>query len=246
MVTVITSDELHARGYTSLAEVIRTVPGFYDVYDLATHNVGVRGVSGGARAMSNIIKVMIDGQPVPYRPNTGNFFGPELIPLEAVERIEILRGPASALYGANAFLGVINIITRYDGGSAISLQGGMVRGNTGVGSGVVVAGQEGPIKVLVGVHAMADDRSGLFVADSSPALLRTTTPLDERGNSRRDETHPRSVIVKVGVGDRDEGTGETTLWTSMQVLDAVGEFQSFEPLTHQTRVNLLNRHHRLS
>ncbi len=246
VVTVITSDEIHARGYTSLAEVIRTVPGFFDVYDLGTHNVGVRGVSGGARAMSNIIKVMIDGQPVPYRPSTGNFFGPELIPLEAVDRIEIIRGPASALYGANAFLGVINVITRYSGQSAFSQQVGMVRGNLGIGSAVVVVGEEGPIKAMVGVYAGSSDRSGLFVADSSPALQRTASPLDERGNSRRDESHPRSIIFKVGVGDRDKPTGEATAWTSMQILDAGGEFQSFEPLTHETRVNLANRHHRLS
>jgi hypothetical protein len=50
VVTVISAEEIQARGYTSLAEVLRTVPGFYDVYDLATHNFGIRGINGGARA----------------------------------------------------------------------------------------------------------------------------------------------------------------------------------------------------
>src|SRR5690242_8068105 len=112
VITVIRAEEIETRGYTSLADVLRTVPGFYDVYDMAFHNVGIRGISPGARASGSQVKVMIDGQEVDYRPSTGNFFGEELVPMSAVERIEIFRGPGSALYGANAFLGVINIITR--------------------------------------------------------------------------------------------------------------------------------------
>src|SRR5687768_10973816 len=43
VVTVISSAEIRARGYSNLAEALRAVPGFYDVYDLVSHNVGVRG-----------------------------------------------------------------------------------------------------------------------------------------------------------------------------------------------------------
>jgi len=112
VVTVVTAEEIQQRGYSSLSELLRWVPGFYDVYDGVTHNIGVRGINGGIDAAGDLLKVMIDGHPVDYRPTTGNFFGPELLPIEAVERVEIIRGPASALYGANAFLGVINVITR--------------------------------------------------------------------------------------------------------------------------------------
>ena len=48
VVSVISSEVIAARGYRSLAEVLRSVPGFYDIYDLVTHNVGVRGINGGA------------------------------------------------------------------------------------------------------------------------------------------------------------------------------------------------------
>ena len=77
-----------------MADVLRTVPGFYDVYDLVSHDVGVLGINGGG----SVLKVVIDGQPVPFHPNTGSFFGQELVPIEAVDRVEIIRGPASALY----------------------------------------------------------------------------------------------------------------------------------------------------
>ena len=68
-------------------------------------------MSGGLGAESGNIKVMIDGRSVAYRSTSGNWLGVELVPLESVEQIEIIRGPASALYGADAFLGVVNIIT---------------------------------------------------------------------------------------------------------------------------------------
>ena len=55
-------------------------------------------------AESGVIKVMIDGRSVAYRTTSGNWMGVELVPLEAVQQIEIIRGPASALYGADAFL----------------------------------------------------------------------------------------------------------------------------------------------
>src|SRR4051812_20833415 len=57
VITVVSAEEIQLRGYTSLAEVLRSVPGLYDVYDLVTHNVGVRGVNGGADASGNVLKV---------------------------------------------------------------------------------------------------------------------------------------------------------------------------------------------
>ncbi|MBI4510365.1 MAG: TonB-dependent receptor plug domain-containing protein, partial [Deltaproteobacteria bacterium] len=139
VVTVIRGDEIRARGYASLAEVLRTVPGFYDLYDLVGHNVGVRGINGGVRDSGSVIKVMIDGHAVAFRPTTGNFFGEELIPLQVVDRVEIIRGPASALYGANAFLGVVNIITKsgLHMGARATGRGVIVDGNRGGGGGLV-------------------------------------------------------------------------------------------------------------
>src|SRR3954465_14909636 len=55
-ITVIGAEEIQQRGYTSLADILRAVPGFYDVYDLVTHNIGVRGINGGARASGSVLK----------------------------------------------------------------------------------------------------------------------------------------------------------------------------------------------
>src|SRR4051812_22917934 len=162
--TGVRAEEFQQRGYTSLAEVLRAVPGFYDVYAGVHHNVGLRGINGGEQAAGNVIKLMIDGHPVDYRPTTGNFFGEELIPLQAIERVEIIRGPASALYGANAFLAVVNVITKSGEaiqGARLVAQGAVVRNHPGGGGGIVMGGAAGPLDVIVGVNYLYLDRSGL-------------------------------------------------------------------------------------
>jgi iron complex outermembrane receptor protein len=235
VITVVSFEEIQARGYTTLAEVLRAVPGFYDVYDGVTHNVGVRGINGGAQASGNVIKLMIDGQPVDYRPTTGNFFGEELIPLELVERVEIIRGPASALYGANAFLGVVNLVTRSGAelkGLRLIARANTVREHVGGGGGAVVGGEAGPLSVVLGTHGSYSDRSGL--------ALPSTSPLPGSGElSQHDTARPWSVFGKATL--REVLGGTFNLYGSVQQLDAVGEFGALAPLTHGTRIAAMNQ-----
>ncbi|MFY0565629.1 TonB-dependent receptor plug domain-containing protein [Archangium lansingense] len=247
VVSVISGEEIQARGYTSLAEVLSSVPGLYDVYDLTTHNMGIRGINGGARASGNVLKLMIDGHPVDYRPTTGNFFGEELIPLQLVERVEVIRGPASALYGANAFLGVVNVITKSGEalkGAQLVGYGGTVRQHPGGGGALVLGGAEGPVELVAGLSAFYIDRSGLELPTSSPLLEEPRNPVATRGPSRDDISRPRSVFAKgsVGLG----GGGRLKLLASIQNLDAGGEFQDFGPLSHGTRIAIINQNYRLA
>lgn len=245
VVTVINAEEIRARGYTSIADVLRVVPGFYDVYDLSTHNVGIRGINGGARASGNVLKLMIDGHPVDFRPTTGNFFGEELIPLAAVERVEVIRGPASALYGANAFLGVVNIITRHGsdvGGARLIAQGAAVRDRPGGGGQVLLGGGAGDVDVMLAGSFYHLDRSGLPLPTSSPVLDRELTPVRERGASQNDLARPRSLLAKVTADDI--AGGKLTLLGSIQSLETAAEFQDYGPLTHRNRVALQNQNYR--
>ncbi|MCP3868524.1 MAG: TonB-dependent receptor plug domain-containing protein [Gammaproteobacteria bacterium] len=123
-----------------------------------------------------MIKVMIDGRSVAFRTTSGNWLGPELIPLSAVDRIEIIRGPASALYGADAFLGVVNIVTRGGG----DVQGGVVQagvqraftdwqGNPGGDLEGVAGFRKNRFEMLVAARVHNENRSGLHLPDTSPA-----------------------------------------------------------------------------
>jgi outer membrane cobalamin receptor len=109
-VTVITADDIHHSGVTTIPEILQFAPGV-DVrrLDRQRYAVGVRGLFG---VFSDRTLVLIDG-----RPATGIIYGTthwENLPVlvEDIERIEIVRGPVGAAWGANAFTGVINIITK--------------------------------------------------------------------------------------------------------------------------------------
>ena len=112
IITTVTREQIEVWGYRSVAELLSNHLGFYVIDDHQSPNIAVRGNSGGLYSDSSIIKVLINGQPIPFTPTGGTGLGPELIPLSAIEQVEIIRGPASSLYGADAFLGMVNIRTR--------------------------------------------------------------------------------------------------------------------------------------
>ncbi len=115
--TVITEDEIKAMGAVTIPDILRGVPGV----DVATMNgsdvnISIRGFN---RRVANKVLVLVDGRSV-YQ----DFLGDTLwsiidVAIPDIARIEVIRGPGSALYGANAFAGVVNIITK----SATDTQG---------------------------------------------------------------------------------------------------------------------------
>jgi len=111
-VTVITADEIQKYGYRTLADILQSVRGFYITSDRDYSFVGVRGF-GRLEDYNIRVLVLVDG----HRTND-NIFGEDylgsefLVDVDLIERVEIIRGPSSSLYGADAFFAVINVITR--------------------------------------------------------------------------------------------------------------------------------------
>ena len=108
-IDVITAEDIKRSGALTLSELLERLPG---IYTPTAHNaldmLWIRGVGG--RSNDNAL-LLIDG--TPYRTiYLSNFPINEQIPLEDIKKIEIIRGPGSALYGTNAFSGVVNIITK--------------------------------------------------------------------------------------------------------------------------------------
>lgn len=113
IITVITAEEIENMGAMVLTDILRTVPGFDIIKDGAFGRTDY--VARGIRNIltsDNKIKTLIDGHSLnmPYNGASAYFF--DDLPLKNVKKIEIIRGPGSSLYGANAFLAVINIITK--------------------------------------------------------------------------------------------------------------------------------------
>lgn len=111
-VTVITADEIQKYGYGTLAEILESVRGFYVTFDRENNFVGVRGF-GRLGDWNSRILVLVDGHRTNDNVFGDAFIGSEFgVDVDLIERVEIIRGPSSSLYGADAFLAVINIITR--------------------------------------------------------------------------------------------------------------------------------------
>jgi iron complex outermembrane receptor protein len=110
-VAVLRSEELRRSGVTTLAEALRLVPGMQVArIDANKWAIGARGFNS---RFSNKLLVQIDGRSI-YSPFfSGVFWEDHDIPLEDVERIEVIRGPGATLWGANAVDGIVNVVTRH-------------------------------------------------------------------------------------------------------------------------------------
>ena len=119
-VFVVTQDDIRRSGATNIPDLLRMVPGV-DVAQINANKwaISVRGFNG---QNSNKLLVLIDGRTV-YSPMfSGVFWDAQDVPLDSIDRIEVIRGPGAAVWGANAVNGVINIITK----KASNTQGGLL------------------------------------------------------------------------------------------------------------------------
>ena len=123
---VLTEEDIRRSGATNIPDLLRLVPGV-DVARIDENRwaISIRGFSD---QYANKVLVLIDGRAI-YSPSfSGVFWDMVDVPLENIERIEVIRGPGGTVWGANAVNGVINIITK----SSRATQGGLV--STGGGT----------------------------------------------------------------------------------------------------------------
>jgi len=124
-VTIINRDMIEASGLTEIAEVFRLIPGF--VADYYRGNINLTGYLFIDDSLPRMMQVMVDGRSI-YTPTLGGPVWSSLpLNIDDIDRIEAVRGPNAASYGSNAYLGVINIITR----SPATIHGWSTRLNAG-------------------------------------------------------------------------------------------------------------------
>ncbi len=110
--TVITREDIEQYAYRSLAEALGHAAGFYRNTDLAYEYVGVRGFGTPGDYNSRVL-ILVDGHRINDPIYDYGAIGEDFpIDIEGIERIEIARGPGSALWGSNALLAVINVVPR--------------------------------------------------------------------------------------------------------------------------------------
>ena len=119
-VTVIDQEMIRASGFRDIPDLLRLVPGFSVAY--TQFNTWTGAYHGLGDGFFRRFQVRVDGRSI-YSPHNGAVYWSDLpLSIDDIERIEVVRGPDAAVYGANAFSGVINIITK----TAAQVPGGFV------------------------------------------------------------------------------------------------------------------------
>lgn len=224
--TIITGDEIRLAGATTLVDLLRRVPGA-EVMQLGvgSANVSFRGFN---QRLANKVVVLIDGR-TEYQDFLGLTIWSSLpVGLEEIERIEVVRGPGSALYGANAMLGVINIITRAPGtgpAGRFTLSGG--NGNRAAGS-FLASGGKGKLRYRASVAYEQADKWTRDFEDGRSDIAGTSfdSSLGFRG--------ARGNLSAVYAFDRDAqlglSAGVNRLYTEIYPLGLLRNF-AFDGLT---------------
>lgn len=184
---VITQNDIRKSGATTLPELFRLAPGV----DVAAIDTSVTAVSvrGFNSRFANKLLVLVDGRAVYQSVFSGVLWDQQMVPVEDIERIEIIRGPGATLYGANAVNGVINIMTK----SASDTVGKFATVSAGV-SGV---SNESSARFLV--------RRGFQLSDNAAARIYVT--------GRDDPSLTDASGAPINKGARALQTGFRADWT---------------------------------
>ncbi|MCC6231612.1 MAG: TonB-dependent receptor [Verrucomicrobiales bacterium] len=114
-VTVVNRQDIQTFGYRTLADALESTPGTYVTSDRDYSYLGVRGFSPPGDYNGRVL-LLIDGHRANDNIYDSALLGTEgLLDIDLVERIEVIRGPASSLYGSSAFFGILNVIPRRGG-----------------------------------------------------------------------------------------------------------------------------------
>ncbi len=169
-VTIISSEDISKYGYKTLADVLNSESGFFISDDRNYTYIGTRGFQMPA-SYNNKILVLMDGHTINDPVYGGSYFNNEMVfDLTAVEKIEIVRGPGSALYGTNALFAVVNIVSkkgkRIDGVNVQGLYGSYNTMDFKLTSGYEVS--EDFSFILSGIYGSSDGRDFYFSEYDKP------------------------------------------------------------------------------
>lgn len=140
-VTVITALDVRRYGWRNLADILRSVRGFYVTNDRNYSYVGVRGFGRPADYNSRVL-VLIDNHRINDPIYGAAYVGNDgVLDVDLIDRVEVVRGPSSSLYGTGAFFAVVNIFTRTGAAMKTKELNGEV-GHLGTHRGRVTLGHE--------------------------------------------------------------------------------------------------------
>jgi outer membrane receptor for ferrienterochelin and colicins len=207
-VTIITADEIRWYGWRTLADILRSVRGFYVTNDRNYSYLGVRGFLRPGDYNGRVL-LMIDGHPI-----NENVYGSTSIGLgfsldvDLIERVEVVRGPSSSLYGTNAFFGVINVITKRGeqlGGAEIAASAESF--NTNSGRFTYGTRLQSGLDIVLSGSVMESEGQRLFFKEFDDPSTNNgfTTNDDERAHSLFASLAYRDFALQASFVRREKG-----------------------------------------
>ncbi len=195
--TILDRDFIRMTGARDVVDVLRLVPGFQSTTSFET-DAPMASYHGRSTGVANKIQVLVDGRSVYSGFLTGSTgLGWQTLAIDDIERIEVLRGSNSAAYGARAFLGVVNIVSRDVAdtrGTAVSA----ATGENGVADGGVRLGWgEAPRAFRISADSRSDSGLRKLYANGGHAA----------GDNRVDRVHFSSHFVGQGGAETDLRAG---------------------------------------
>ena len=125
--SIVTASDIRKYGYRTLADVLRSLPGIFTTNDRNYTYLGIRGFQPPGDFNTRLL-LLVDGHRINNAIYDHAMIGEEFpVDIDLIERVEVVRGPSSSLYGSNAFFGVINVITK----RAYDLDGAELSGSAG-------------------------------------------------------------------------------------------------------------------
>ncbi len=225
-ITVIDQALIRASTAATIPELLRHVAGFQVAYP--SGNEATATYHGAADQHARTLQVLVDGRSV-YNPLTGGMLWETLaLTLEDVDRIEVIRGPNAAAYGANAFFGVINIVTK----DPAKFPGTSLRVDAGSRdtrrTHLRHAGQAGALQY--GLSAFYEEQSGFDThnddlraahVDFKGNLGLSSRDALEFGFSYREAEAPRGLLARhIEIRDRDADSQHQLLrWRRVDAVD---------------------------
>jgi iron complex outermembrane receptor protein len=203
-VSIITASDIRKYGYRTLADVLRSVRSFYVTYDRNYSYVGVRGF-GRPHDYNTRILLLVDGHRMNDTPYDQALVGTEaVLDVDLIDRIEVIRGPGSSLYGSNAFFAVVNIITKsghtFDG-AEMSGEAGSFDAFKGRATYGDRFGNGAELMLSVSAYEQKGDR--LYYPEFDPLLSAATNSRATNGGVAEHADYDRyqSAFIKAAVDD---------------------------------------------
>ena len=111
-ISIVTAAEIEKYGYRTVRDILNSLPGFYTSYDYNYDYIGVRGFNRPGDYNTRVL-LLIDNHRINDNIYDQAPIGTDLLlDIDLIDRVEVIRGPSSSIYGSNAFFGVVNIITK--------------------------------------------------------------------------------------------------------------------------------------